>query len=248
MPGFRYNNQDPESGVGRCSWRNQREVFVKPVILVVASVVALLAETATAGPKPKSLVCHVGSTEGPSGETYLDDPACVPAFENGYFCPDAGKVDLIVVASAQKHLNSPGHAYGGLSDYEPGDVGAAGDSTEDGNGNGIDDGCEPQQDCPCWAEQELLAVTAENETDDPDLNSCATGAGTLLPNFAGIQNVPGSTPGVEGGFVAQITIQGATCLVRDIDPTTVLITNDEAYACMAQIAARCAAIGEPIPQ
>jgi hypothetical protein len=220
---------------------------VKPAIVVLISFVVLLAEAAAAGPKPKALICHVGSTEGPSGETYLDNPNCVPAFENGYFCPDAGKVDLIVVTSTRTHLQSPSHSYGGLSDYEPDDVGAGGDSTEDHNGNGIDDGCEPEQDCPCWAESELLAVTAENETDDPDFNSCATGAGTQLPNFAGIQNVPGSTPGVEGGFVAQITEGGAFCIVRD-NSDTVLITNGEAYACMAQIAARCAAIGEPIPQ
>jgi len=204
----------------------------------------MFAATVTAGPKENVLICHIGSKEGPGGETYLDDSTCVPSRQNGYFCPDAGKVDLIVVATVSKHLGNPKHAYDGLSDYKPADVGAGGDSTEDNNGNGIDDGCEPLQECPCWAESELLSVTAENLSTDITLNSCSMGS--VLPDFAAIQNVPGSTPGVEGGFAAQITGAGAFCLTRDIDMSTVLITEEEAYACIAQVVARCAAIGDPI--
>jgi len=204
----------------------------------------MFAENMAAGPKEKELICHIGSQEGPGGETYLDDPACIPSEQNAYFCPDAGKVDLIVVASASKHFGNLHHAYAGFSDYRPGEVGAMGDSTEDSNSNGIDVGCEPVEACRCWAESDLLSVTAENLSTDITLNSCSMGS--VLPNFAAIQNVPGSTPDVEGGFVAQITSQGAFCQTRDIDMSTVLVPEQEALACIAQIVARCAAVGDPI--
>lgn len=128
------------------------------ILLSVAFV--LFASTALAAKPEKALVCHVGNEEGPGGETYLADPGCVPIVENGYFCPDAGKIDLIEVAKAHKHLNNPSHAYDGISDYLPGDIGANGEGNEDSSGNGIDDGCEPpaQAVCPCWTAAELSEV------------------------------------------------------------------------------------------
>ena len=56
----------------------------------------------------KELICHVGNEAGPGEEVYLDDPGCVPHVGNDYFCPDAGKIDLISVAKPAKHLNNPG--------------------------------------------------------------------------------------------------------------------------------------------
>jgi hypothetical protein len=108
----------------------------------------LVASTALAARQDKTLICHVGNEEGPNGEVY--DPNCVPEPANGYFCADAGKIDLILVARRAKHLGNPAHEYDGIFDYEPGDVGASGDGTEDSNGDGIDDGCEPSEDCPCF--------------------------------------------------------------------------------------------------
>ena len=105
----------------------------------------LTATTVVAAKQEKELVCHVGSEVGPGPDfdDYLDDPGCIPIEENNYFCPDAGKIDLISVAKASKHLGKPSHMYDGISDYTPEEVYASGDSKEDSNGDGIDDGCEP---------------------------------------------------------------------------------------------------------
>lgn len=75
--------------------------FLKYLLSIVY---VLFASTALAAKPVKPLVCHVGNETGPNGEVYLDDPGCVPVEDNGYFCPDAGKIDLIEVAKADKHL------------------------------------------------------------------------------------------------------------------------------------------------
>jgi hypothetical protein len=103
----------------------------------------LFAATGFAAKQEKTLICHVGNEVGPGGEDYLDDPGCVPIDDNGNFCPDAGKIDLIEVAKAHKHLNNPSHEYDGISDYLPEDIFASGEGNEDSNGDGVDDGCEP---------------------------------------------------------------------------------------------------------
>lgn len=205
----------------------------------------------------KSLVCHVGNELGSQGETWLENPNCeVPeGWVGEYTCPDAGKVDLILVAKAAKHLGNENHSWDGLSDYDPFAVGASGDSTEDANGDGIDDGCEVPTavTCPCWDEQDLMVVTAENQLS---FTSCSD----VNPNFAYpagaiIQNVPGSTPDLEGGFAAYNLFWNAEllrgCQTREqwtrnigVVPTT----EQEAAVCIDQIAARCAAIGDSIFQ
>ena len=48
-----------------------------------------------------NVICHVGSEYGPGDTTYLDYPGCVPYEGNDYFCPDAGKIDLIEVATVR---------------------------------------------------------------------------------------------------------------------------------------------------
>ena len=103
----------------------------------------LIATTVVAAKQEKELICHVGNEVGPDGEVYLDDPGCIPIEENDYFCPDAGKIDLIQVAKRAKHLGNPSHTYDGISDYTPEEVYASGEGKEDSNGDGIDDGCEP---------------------------------------------------------------------------------------------------------
>lgn len=79
----------------------------------IAFALILFAATGFAR-QDKVLVCHVGNDVGPGGETYLDDPDCVPSDLNGYFCSDAGKIDLIVVAekAAANHLENTSHEWG----------------------------------------------------------------------------------------------------------------------------------------
>jgi hypothetical protein len=93
--------------------------------------------------------------------------------------------------------------------------------------------------CPCWDEAALNSVTAANQTGD----SCP---GQVILDT--IQNMPGSTPGVEGGFAADpagILMGSPACLTRDLPPSALGITSEEAQVCADQIAARCAAIGSP---
>lgn len=119
--------------------------------IIFTFICVFFTATGFAAPKEKTSVCHVGNEVGPKGEVYLDDPGCVPIEDNGYFCPDAGKIDLIEVPKPNKHLNNPSHQFDELSDYLPGDVGASGVGNEDSNGDGVDEGCAPPTNatCPC---------------------------------------------------------------------------------------------------
>ena len=209
--------------------------------LILFSTSALAAKKSVAK-NEKVLICHVGSDVGPGGEVYLDDPSCVPGESNDYFCPDAGKVDLIVVSKNAKHLGNKAHTFDGFSDYEPGEVGASGEGTEDSNGDGIDDGCEPAEVCPCWSSMDLNAVTADNINSASSCDNVS-----VLPGRAGIENVEGSNPDAEGGFIAVSMPGFEVCLTRDYAPGFLPVTTEEADTCVAQIAQRCAAIGSPIP-
>ena len=110
----------------------------------------------------------------------------------------------------------------------------------DNDCNGVaDDGC-----CPCWEVGELSSVTAENQQTEG--GSCI---GIEDPPFlfAVIQNNPGSTPDVEGGFLVQSIGEQSFCGTRDFPPNQLSITPEQAQVCALQIAARCEAIGTPIP-
>ena len=100
--------------------------------------------------KEKTAVCHVGTNLGPNGETYLDTLGCVPHEDNGYFCPDAGKVDLIYVGNGRGHLGSETkpskHSFDGVSDYEPIDPDVA-FANVDVDHDGVDEGCETEAVC-----------------------------------------------------------------------------------------------------
>jgi hypothetical protein len=95
--------------------------------------------------------------------------------------------------------------------------------------------------CPCWEGSELRSVTAANQrvTGGP---SCVGSGGNVV-----IQNTPGSTPGVEGGFAVFSNAEASFCATRDLPPFGLVITAAEAEACGQQIRDRCAAIGTPIP-
>jgi hypothetical protein len=97
--------------------------------------------------------------------------------------------------------------------------------------------------CPCWQVSELQSVTAENQFA-PGEFSCSLLFG---PDSAVIQNVPGSTPDVEGGFAAVTDGEVALCLTRDLPPFQLQITPAQVENCIQQIRARCAVIGTPIP-
>ena len=75
---------------------------------------------------------------------------CVPNEENSYFCPDAGKVDLIYVGNGRGHLGSDKkpsrHTFDGVSDYEPIDPNIA-FATVDVDHDGVDEGCEDEPVC-----------------------------------------------------------------------------------------------------
>jgi hypothetical protein len=112
----------------------------------------LFASSALAGkaekePKPeKVLVCHVGSTKDSEGATNL-------------------KIDLISVSEKSKHIKDmgkdfPKHSYVDESGFEWVDfypaegVGDDPADFDDSNGDGIDDGCELEEEvvCPCAAD------------------------------------------------------------------------------------------------
>lgn len=142
---------------------------MRPIKIILTVTLMLFAATGFAAKKEKDLICHVGNEEGSEGEVYLDDPGCVPVEENGFFCPDAGKIDLIEVANTSKHLNNPNHTYDGIDDYLPDEVGASGEGNEDSDGDGIDDGCQPPPppaSCPCWTNEVLDSVDGFNTNND----------------------------------------------------------------------------------
>jgi hypothetical protein len=180
--------------------------------IVFAFALVLFAATALADRQEKTLICHVGNEEG----------------------VDAGKIDLIVVANSSNHLDNPSHYWDGISDYEPSEANASGDGTEDSDGNGVDDGCEPAETCPCWAEEELQAISAaNNNTDDCGALSVFYPLAAIIANannsvFFGSQKFPG------------LAVQCSTfTVIQNITPAEVDI-------CVSQIAKRCADIGDPI--
>jgi hypothetical protein len=153
---------------------------MKRIILFCALI--LIATTGLAAKQEKTLICHVGNEMGPNGETYLDDPGCVPHLDNDWFCPDAGKIDLIEVAKPNKHLDNDLHSYDGISDYLPGEIGASGEGDEDSNGDGIDDGCETEEllTCLCWdgfTESELVIALESGTVTTPQ---CSVDAGLAV--------------------------------------------------------------------
>ncbi len=205
--------------------------------VILFSALLLFAVTGFAGPKVKQLVCHVGNETGPEGETYFDDPAY-----------DAGKIDLIVVANAQKHLDNPNHFWDGFYDYDPIAEGASGEGTEDSDGNGIDDGCEIPDVCPCWDEIELQSVTADN------VYEAGCSFFSAYYPYTALLIALATQPGTDNFFYATDgspspgTPPRYSCSSGDgIEPEERLDINEaELLVCTSQIATRCAAIGDPI--
>ena len=185
----------------------------------VAALVLLLVTTSVAAKQEKTVLCHVG---------------------------DAGKIDLIVVANIAAHLDNPSHCWGDLCDYLPGDMDATGYGTEDSNGDGVDDGCEPVGVCPCWDAIDLLSVEAADQTS----NSCS--GDSDYPHLAIIQNEDGDLFGARIHYDTTVdpwVPYYGTCGSQMPPEEPILMEGidlEPARECIEQIAARCAAIGDSI--
>jgi len=108
--------------------------------------------------------------------------------------------------------------------------------------------------CPCWMEDELLAVTASNKDDTvsclpPDQNGF-TRLRLEAPNNGSPLNLGRPIKGffavrVEGEKKKDLIYSCASTEKNDFEVITP-ITNEEGEVCLAQIEARCEAIGHPI--
>lgn len=235
--------------------------------ILLSIVFVLFASTALAAKPEKTLVCHVGNEVGPGGEVYLDDPGCVPIEENEYFCPDAGKIDLIEVAKANKHLNNQSHEYDGISDYLPEEVDASGEGKEDSNGDGIDDGCEPPPACPCadmWAtasqgwnafiQSPLVPLYLAGDLlpdalgyltwpEEDIVAGCIffeRGPGTAATDFAGVRffvDQPFEQPTVAPSCSARV--QAPLPFTAGVDESVAELTIEQTAACVVELQSMC---------
>lgn len=178
-----------------------------------ASIFLFASGNLLAAKQPKVAVCHV------SGD---------------------GEINLIVVSANSNHLGNPNHNWDGITDYAPDDVGASGEGTEDSDGDGVDDGCQPQSTCPCWEELELQSVTAENHYLG---GSCS--ATSFLPFAAQIQTAPDFAP--NNFLTINHPAIGVFCQTTDMGLDVRSITEEEADSCINQIVVRCDEVGDPVP-
>lgn len=154
-------------------------------------------------------------------------------------CPLEGPPDASIGEVQDPNgCNRQSECSDGLDNDDDGPI----DYPADASCDSIDDDSEDTVDCPCWNSNDLLNVTADNHRDD---FSC----GTQTSTEALIQNVSGSTPGLEGGFAADSGpwIGSPMCQTRDLVIGAVIVTADEAANCIQQIFDRCTAIGFPQP-
>jgi hypothetical protein len=204
--------------------------------ILLSIVFVLYASTALAAPPEKTLICHVGNEVGPGGEDYLDAPGCVPHDGNDWFCPDAGKIDLIEVAKRAKHLGNAAHSYDGISDYLPGDIGASGEGKEDSNGDGVDDGCEPPfLACPCWislTEGELL--TALEGAPSSEFCAITERVATAWSPDTGLE-LTAWAPGLTDRMGCEFRSGDADVAIFDLTPGEQAVCYAEAVAVIPQI-------------
>jgi hypothetical protein len=188
--------------------------------LFVVSILLFASGNLMAAKAPKVLVCHV------SGD---------------------GEINLILVSANSNHLGNAKHNFEGLTDYEPATIGASGEGTEDIDGDGIDEGCEPPEGvaCPCWETSDLMAVTEANFA--PEF-SCESGS--FLPFAATIETYD-NEPGVAESFAAGLFESGLgfcqTSEGQGAAAEGLPATDDEAASCISQIVDRCNEINHPIP-
>lgn len=188
--------------------------------LVLVSILLFGSGNLLAAKAPKVLVCHVGGD---------------------------GTVNLILVSANSNHLGNAKHNFDGLTDYEPATIGASGEGTEDIDGDGIDEGCEPPAGvpCPCWDEEDLTAVTEENISL---VFSCD--ALPFLP-FAATIETDNNQPGITESFSAALFAPGeGFCQFSEgfgEFADGLPATDEEAASCISQIVDRCDEINHTIP-
>ena len=231
------------------------------LMVLIAGALLTMSGTVFAERQDKMQVCHVGSEYGPAPEyaVYMDDPGCVPVEENDYFCPDAGKIDLIEAAKTNNHLSNPNHTFEFapgefVSDYEPDP--AWGGSTEDTDGNGIDDGCESPApasnlSCPCWnnyTEASLVAfidswpeVDCEVEDNHITLEGYPYLGASVVSGYnsnakAHDQSLQATVRGPEWGSYCRLVYGGNTIAsVLDLDEAEANLCHNEAESVMSQL-------------
>lgn len=207
-----------------------------------------------------SAYCEALDCDSPEGQNY-GETACTTLLARFESLTDQGLplcVDMDSDGITNYVDNCPGIYNPGQEDADGDGVGDVCDNCpdnanpgqEDADANGVGDACDvPLAACPCWDATELLAVTAENQSAN---FSCSSVPLEEYPTAA-ISNIEGSTPDVEGGFAAWLSedlVSWGECITRDYNFTEEenYISADEGFACIAQIAARCDAIGDPIDQ
>jgi hypothetical protein len=222
--------------------------------IVLSIVFVLFASTALAAKPDKTLVCHVGNELGSMGETYMDNPDCtIPPEWVGdpadYKCPDAGKIDLILVSTKAKHIGNEAHSFGDDSDYAPvlDDVGDDPADFEDNTSppDGIDDGCETEEllTCPCFTAEEANAIA------DGEVTYCSSHP--TETTWAALTGTDGST-GVEETMhtAANPDPYWQRCSFDAVGSTDLYLRNltlDEVAACYTIISDLIAAKGlEPV--
>lgn len=125
-------------------------MIIKASKLLLITLACCFSAAGSLAARDKVAICHVGTEVGPNGETYHDDPGCHPNEENNYFCPDAGKVDLIYVGNVRGHMpehDPERHSFNCRSDSYAVDPTVA-NANVDTDGNGVDEGCELRPVCP----------------------------------------------------------------------------------------------------
>ena len=153
-------------------------MIIKASKLLLITLVCCFSAAGSLAARDKLAICHVGNEVGPNGETYLDDPGCHPSEENHYFCPDAGKVDLIYVGNVRGHMpehDPERHSFNCRSDSYAVDPTVA-NANVDTDGDGIDEGCEVR---PLCAEGE--SGIFPHPTNRNQFYTCM--AGTLYPSL-----------------------------------------------------------------
>ena len=217
--------------------------------ILLSIVFVLFASTALAAKPGKILVCHVGNELGSSEETYQDNPDCtIPPEWVGdhadYICPDAGKIDLILVSTKAKHLGNPAHSFeddtGYLwEDYLPEDgVGDEAADFEEGDAPGIDRGCELLEEnlaCPCWDGWTEDQMVAASNAIPPPVYRCQVGE-----YYADAVADSGRQ-----GFVTRYDTNGSLCAVNITSLAlsgTVELTEPEGEVCLDEASAIVARI------
>ena len=111
----------------------------------------------------------------------------------------SGKINLLSVSKAAKHVGNPSHSYGDVADYFPETIGATGVGKDDSDGDGVDDGCAAESVCPCWIDADLPVLS---DVIDCEVSYDVAGSGAL---FATIEWLP-TPPDVDNDYAGALLL------------------------------------------